>query len=69
MGEHFSFNPEETERKLEDKAKRLADSIRKLEKGVISEANEATQIARGTIRAMGFGVTPLAIQSDDNTEE
>lgn len=64
MSEHFSFKPEEAEHKLEDRAKRLADNIRKLEKGVISEADEATQIARSAVKSMGFGVTPI-VQTDD----
>ncbi len=69
MGERFSGNPEEKreEKKEADfnKIERLKENLMKLEKSAIDKVDEGTQAVRGSIRAMGFGITPL----DDDDED
>jgi len=56
MSERVFLNPEEQREAAMMKAARLADDLRKLEKGVISEADEATQIARSSLQHMRVAV-------------
>jgi hypothetical protein len=51
-----SLNPEQQRERDYEKAQRLADDLRKLERGVISEADEATQIARQSLHHMRVAV-------------
>lgn len=57
MSERGEFkDPEELRESSYERAQRLADDLRKLEKGVISEADEATQIARQSLQHMRVAV-------------
>lgn len=69
MPEQAPFNPLEQKREADfNKAERMAENLRKLEKSVISEVDEATQSVRGAITSMGFGITPV-MQQDEDTED
>jgi hypothetical protein len=71
MGEQYSnHNQEQRESKREldfNKLQRLKENLMKLEKSAIDEVDEATQSMRGSIQAMGFGITPVP-QSDDDEQ-
>lgn len=61
-----SDNEKKTPRQVAyEKAERMKTNLMKLEKSVIDEVDEATQAARGAMRAMGFGVSKIK----DNDEE
>ena len=72
MAESFpSSRDEKRESKREadfNRAERLKENLMKLEKSVIDEVDEATQQARGTIQAMGFGITPVPATDDEDDE-
>lgn len=69
MGERFSADPEEKrEKKREEefnKIERLKENLMKLEKSAIDSVDEGTQSVRGAIQAMGFGMTPLTEDEDE----
>ncbi len=71
MAEVFPISQNEgREKKREadfNKVERIKQTLMKLEKSVISEADEGTQAARSAIKAMGFGITPI-LQTDDEDE-
>jgi hypothetical protein len=70
MGEKTPFNPlEKSKEDAFNRAERMAENLRKLEKSVISEVDEATQAARGAITAMGFGINPVAQVQEDTDED
>lgn len=70
MGEAFHGSPQEKrEAKREsdfDKVQRLKENLMKLEKSAIDEVDEATQTIRGSIQAMGFGISPLTADDDED---
>ena len=71
MAENFPQTPEDSkiEKKKEsdyNKAQRIKESLMKLEKSLVDEVDEATQSARGSIKAMGFGMTPLQVTDDED---
>ncbi len=72
MAENFPNSQQENreiKRKSDyEKLDRLKINLMKLEKSVISEVDEATHTARGAIKAMGFGVSPI-VQLEDEDEE
>jgi hypothetical protein len=49
-----------------NKVERIKENLMKLEKSVVDVIDEGTQSARGAIQAMGFGITPV---SDDDEED
>ena len=70
MRESFPDNSaEKREKKKEadfNKVERLKENLMKLEKSVVDVVDEGTQSARGAIQAMGFGITPV---TDDDDED
>lgn len=71
MPEQFPSDKEKREDKREadfNKVERLKENLMKLEKSVIDKVDESTQAARGAIHAMGFGVTPVDDDDEDDTK-
>lgn len=70
MGEAFHGSPQEKREKKREtdfnKIERLKENLMKLEKSAIDEVDEATQTIRGSIQAMGFGITPLATDDEED---
>lgn len=71
VAEHFPSDKNEVKKgeaareKAFEKAERMKENLMKLEKSVIDEVDEASQAARGAIQAMGFGVTPVTADDDE----
>lgn len=70
MSEKFTnSNQEKRELKREqdyNKLERLKENLMKLDKSAIDVVDEATQSMRGSIQAMGFGITPVSDDDDDD---
>lgn len=68
MAERYTPPPQEkreSQREINfNRIERLKENLMKLERSVIDEVDEATVMAQGAVRAMGFGISPVSDDDD-----